>query len=125
MAIIHVKDGTVQISNNARGDENVQAQAAIIVLLSRDTSHIANQAKFTIYVAQRSCEKKQKRPFPPELQETSDLLFLTEEVRHTRPPHITHLRQRPPYPKPGPVTSGPKDPGHFLSPVQNAPVVPI
>lgn len=73
--------------------------------------------------------RRVKEGLPPRTADTSDPLFLGGEVQahgastHHTPQAMT-TQQRPPHPRPSPVTSGPKDPG-FLSPVQNAPVVPI
>lgn len=35
-----LKMAPIQINNNARGDENVQAEATIIIFLSWNTSHV-------------------------------------------------------------------------------------
>lgn len=35
-----LKTAPIQISNNARGDENVQVEAAIIIFLNGNTSHV-------------------------------------------------------------------------------------
>lgn len=78
-----------------------------------------------VYLRQR---QRVREGFSLRTADTSDLLFLTGQAHgastHHTPQAMT-TQQRPPHPGPGPVTSGPKDLGRFLSPVQNAPVVPI
>lgn len=82
---------------------------------------LANYAPWRSRVFVATARVRKGLFFPPEQLTQVDLLFLAgggqahgASTHHT--PRAMTTQQRPPHRRPGPVTSGPKDPGRFLSP---------
>lgn len=66
------------------------------------------------------CDKGKRGLFPPNSWDKWSVISCRGGQAHGASTHHTPramtTQQRPPHPRPSPVTSGPKDPGRFLSP---------